>query len=1349
MNALRNGWLKKTMVAFVIVALAITLFPFTGLRTMTKAAEGDVPVHGKEIQDNEDGTYTLSLSVTGDADDDVEVQGGVNVVVVYDVSQSMTNTVSTGGTRADNAEGVVYNFVHNLFGYKSKTDPTDTTIEMALVTFGAHAVQKQDWTNMEADITQYFDENVDDVLDGTVNLRYENGGGEQWHNGTNWQHALALALDYLDDIEDEDPTFVIFFTDGAPTAQGATANEGILPNGATLEQLRPYYEAALENAKSIQSTEGTTLYGIYAYGEEHDLLDDLMYYANEGSERTVSVETEAADNYFLASDTASLSAAIDSIFNDIVEALGISSAKISDGTTSNVDAESGTISHMLDVDEESYKYYLTFPANYKRTLVVDGKATAVSYTWEDNNDGTVTVSWLDNSLTLDGSVDDDGNFIYEWTVGNDFYDKPAPEAVLIKEGDNKGAVDWDLSDVGTLLSGVTYTVTFDVWPSQETLDLIADLKNGTVKYEDLDPKVQAVLDPDTYALETNTTATLSYEDTRNDDGVQIAGFENPDPASTTATELLAISKEWENLLDKQSSKPITLKVAADGEDRYEVVLSSDNGWKQNVYISVGIMTVDEKGNVSIKAHGHDFGFTEIESEGEHNWELGADVVHPMMVNGKLTMLTKVDEKPSGMADDEYYYSDGTDEYYRLVYTIDDENSIDAYYKAEEVATANLTATNYRRSNLNLTKEIEGEKADPDDLFTFKITVTDPDEEDFWFSIYDGSGLVANTDDADPEYIFNATQEEKDGSLTGYYYAESGTTVTVKMKEGWNLRVLNTKTGTEYEIEEVDLGNYELVEIAGKREYQEVDESGEAEWKEEELELTTEDTKVSGTIDITNSSYTITYTDESLIRTVTITKKWDDGSNQDGVRIAADEFAQYLTLKADGTEVTDVTPEVTDNEDDTYTITWSGLPKMAGEEEITYTVEESEIKEYTTTGSPASADGTITNTHKTETTDVTITKKWDDAEDQDGKRIAADKFAEKLTLKADGTAVKDKTPEITDNKDNTYTITWTDLPKNAKGSPINYTVEESAIDGYTTEGSPAKADGTITNKHTPETVDVTVTKEWDDKDDKDGLRPDSLTLTLKGLPDGVTAPEPSITKDGNKWTYTWKDLPKCDKGEEIAYTVSEDTVPEGYEVSGSPAKTDGTITNTHEVEVVYEPVKVDPPVQKVLETEPAGVTAPNIEGKFTFTIKGVSAKDEDGEDLDVEIPMPTNTSITNSAEFERSDMPGYYEFGWITFEVPGVYTYTVSESGTVDGIENDANSTQEIVFTVTDAGDGKLAFEKNYSDAIVFTNKYTAKEEVVTGDSRQIMPYVIGFGASAVVLIAVAVVLIERKKRVNK
>lgn len=123
--------------------------------------------------------------------------------------------------------------------------------------------------------------------------------------------------------------------------------------------------------------------------------------------------------------------------------------------------------------------------------------------------------------------------------------------------------------------------------------------------------------------------------------------------------------------------------------------------------------------------------------------------------------------------------------------------------------------------------------------------------------------------------------------------------------------------------------------------------------------------------------------------------------------------------------------------------------------------------------------------------------------------------------------------------------------------------------------------------------------------------------------------------------------------------------------------------------------------------PDGLTPADIAGKFTFTVTG-----EEGA------PMPANASVTNDAK-------GKVDFGKITFTLDDLnkalgekpekrekrehtFTYTVTESGKVAGVTNDAKPPRTVSFTVTDDGEGKLSVShKPDGDvAFTFTNTYS-------------------------------------------
>ena len=217
--------------------------------------------------------------------------------------------------------------------------------------------------------------------------------------------------------------------------------------------------------------------------------------------------TGVTGNYFNAVNTAALTSAIEGIFQTIVQALGVSQAALSDGTTSAVETSTGEIANLLGVDETSYRYWISIPLTSNRfqrvALTGESAGETITYTVTDNGDGTCTVTWGTNSVTVDGSVSLNV-FKYEWKEKNALYNYDPPAAQF---NSTSGAVDWDLSPVGTLLNGVTYAVTFNVYPSQTTLDIIADIKNDPGEdgaWGELDSKIQDYITVDG-KLQTNTT----------------------------------------------------------------------------------------------------------------------------------------------------------------------------------------------------------------------------------------------------------------------------------------------------------------------------------------------------------------------------------------------------------------------------------------------------------------------------------------------------------------------------------------------------------------------------------------------------------------------------------------------------------------------------------------------------------------------------------------------------------------------------------------------------------------------------------------------------------------------------
>lgn len=222
----------------------------------------------------------------------------------------------------------------------------------------------------------------------------------------------------------------------------------------------------------------------------------------------------------------------------------------------------------------------------------------------------------------------------------------------------------------------------------------------------------------------------------------------------------------------------------------------------------------------------------------------------------------------------------------------------------------------------------------------------------------------------------------------------------------------------------------------------------------------------------------------------------------------------------------------------------------------------------------------------------------------------------------------------------------------------------------------------------------------------------LTYTTESLAKLVEEEKASFDDSSDKPTWT------------IRYTAAEQTgkLPAGVSATVSAIDAcvtvvdngDGTLTATavygdagNEFVNTYTAASAEVSLvgKKNLQV-PDGLTPADIAGKFTFIVTG-----EEGA------PMPTSTSATNDAK-------GKVDFGKITFTLDDLnkalgekpekrehtFTYTVTESGKVAGVTNDAKPPRTVSFTVTDDGEGKLSVShKPDGDvAFTFTNAYNVK-----------------------------------------
>ena len=182
----------------------------------------------------------------------------------------------------------------------------------------------------------------------------------------------------------------------------------------------------------------------------------------------------------------------------------------------------------------------------------------------------------------------------------------------------------------------------------------------------------------------------------------------------------------------------------------------------------------------------------------------------------------------------------------------------------------------------------------------------------------------------------------------------------------------------------------------------------------------------------------------------------------------------------------------------------------------------------------------------------------------------------------------------------------------KGTSI--TVSETPTNGYTVSyknGNTAVADDKnfaadtdaadiqVINTFTEAKIDILVKKVWNDNNDQDGKRPESITVKL--LFNGSEGTALTLSEE-NGWQGTFTGLDQYDDGgNEITYTIEEVEV-EGYETSITWYDTTCTITNTHTPESEPEPATGNLKVSKTVDGN-SGDTAQEFH--FTVTLSDTS------------------------------------------------------------------------------------------------------------------------------------------------
>ena len=1306
------------------------------------AADGDpadAPQRSKTLADNGDGTYTLTLSVTGKSSQ-TDNSEKANVVVVFDSSGSMDYSTTANsyseytyggyGKIGDNyvqlyrwsdwyddyveiGNGGNYTTVYYESNgeYIQYTDTRYRQTALNRLTVAKNAVnslaekllENNEKSGIPDMVEMAFIDFATNVKTGTTHTGKTTSleTFKSWVNatsadgGTNWEDALNTAKTV--DFKDNDPVYIVFVSDGNPTFRVSkynnNANDGKSCSGYGANRTCARYgtgnsdpngwnlAAAQDVAATITADSKNTLYAVGVFGNADNMrnLDSKAIYK------------DATDQ-----------AALESAFSDIVKQI----------------------------------------------------TNSLSLTGLSFNDGITAMT----SVAIDGTA---GGFTYKKN-GNTWADAPAAEF-------KDGAVTWNLGN--TLLGdGETATVSFIVYPSQEAIDLVADLNNGILNYEDdLTPaqKTQVIKNGDNYTLKTNTDyPTLTYQTvtTTTVNGVPTTTTSDPKTVTITQpdpvglyTEEVAMQKLWEDSLDpsqrQDEVEDIYLQFYIDGEeykdlpnytkDGIKISKQDGNVWGSGtIFIAPGLMVSEghaaynensQYGTVTLNGKkysilnpGHEYKFGEKDINS--HFELTNYIYHPMLVDGVLMNVT---------------------------FTMNG-NTITGVESAKEMTT--ISATNTIKGGINIEKKVVDENGneitESTDTFKVNVDLKNPDEDNtaygYDYRIYYGSN--------NPKY---ADCEDKTKCRSDHITGTGSFEETLYI--GDIIRVVNVNNGTLFNVSEGDIPfGYELQGI----DYQiSQGSSGNP-----------TDYTSSTTIDGKNYYAVL----GNAAAYVTLTNKYTSGNLKlsktvNGNPSVAKEFDFKVVFKDNkGAELTGAYNYTLGNKKGT--ITSGDTIKLSAGQEVeflnlpagaTYEITETSLPGYTTTVNGVAgnvARGTISdtteataafvNTYNLEKVSTSFV-----ADKQFNDWTADDKFVFELRDK-DGNYITEATVdqdhksatfnvEYSTPGEYTYTISEKALEDNARNQHINTTTAPNTLtvtvkvydDGeghLVIDGEPTFTGNQSTIINTYEStgsITIGAGKILTGRDWADG---DTFTFDLFDLNGDeekkigtITLENGEVVNFDTAISYTTEDRDKT-----FYYVIREDESKNGHSAGLTNQNPNGvaitvTLSDDHQGNLTAtingtEGNTFTGTIENKYETKPTTATF-----DVQKTIEDLTNSKRDGE-FEFQL-INESGNVLQTKKITTSNLTGSVAFNAISYDKAGTYTYTIKEvKGSTSGFTYD-ETVHTVVVNVTDNIDtaqltAAVTVDGKNTSTASFNNTYAAKS--VTEELFNVSKKVTGLAAGA-------------------
>lgn len=504
------------------------------------------PAREKTVTANEDGTYTVALNVTGAKSagtGEIVTNQPLDIVLVLDVSGSMAEKIASGWnqpTKIDSLKTAVNNFIKATADENAKITDQSQQNRIALVKFAGTASDNVGndtyWDHRWGQ--RYNNSQIVTNLTSNLNGLTSTVDSLNAAGATQADYGFQKARVALQNARTDAKKVIIFFTDGQPTSSN--------------EFEKSVANDAVRNAKALKDA-GATVYSIGVFGDANpnntstnwnNRFNAYMHavssnYPNATAWNRLGNRADNSSYYKAATDAGQLNNIFESIYQEITKTAEYADVTIHDRLSSWVVSS--------DSASENGE-----PAGFTYTKTRKGQTTA----------------WAD-----------------------------APEATVAADG----TVSWPVkSNGGKLEDGVTYTVSFNVKPTQAAFD-------EAVKNHKDDANASG---DNNFYTNDNSSATVDYKTvvTSSQGGTttsdpQTAAYPQK-PTITLPVSKITVTKTWSDGNANHENDSVQVQLKQDGEDyaNGSATLNAAGNWTHEFTVPAG-------------PEGHTYSVSEVKVEG--------------------------------------------------------------------------------------------------------------------------------------------------------------------------------------------------------------------------------------------------------------------------------------------------------------------------------------------------------------------------------------------------------------------------------------------------------------------------------------------------------------------------------------------------------------------------------------------------------------------------------------------------------------------------------------------------------------------------------------------------------------